>query len=309
MSLDPALRQRIDSLLAAHPVVLFMKGSPAAPRCGFSSRAVGILDALLPQYHSIDVLEDPEIREGIKAYGNWPTIPQLYVGGELVGGSDIIESMLNNGELHTLFGLPTPDRTPPVLHISEAAAEAIRRAMLDVEPGIGLHLTVDPRFNAQFQLKPIEGHEVIAEAGGLVVHMDLATAPRANGIEIDWVEDARGAGLAVRNPNAPAAVKPMAVTELRDRLAAGEVTVIDVRPPQARATAPFPLPHEVLDEASHDRLAALPKSRPLAFLCHTGNSSRRAAEHFRGLGFTDVSNVEGGIDAWSQQIDPDVPRY
>jgi monothiol glutaredoxin len=308
MSLDPALRQRIDTLLAANPVVLFMKGSPASPRCGFSAKAIGILDGLLPTYHTVDVLEDPEIREGIKAYGNWPTIPQLYVGGELVGGSDIIESMLNSGELNTLFGLPEPDRTPPALHITDAAATAIGKAMQDAEPGIGLHLSVDPRFNAQFQLKLIEGNEIVAQAAGLTVYLDLASAPRANGLEIDWVDDVRGAGLAIRNPNAPAAVQPLAVDTLRDRLAAVSITLIDIRPPDARRIAPFPLPHEVLDEDSHDRLAALPKDQPLAFLCHHGNSSRQAAEHFRGLGFRQVFNVEGGIDAWSA-IDPSVPRY
>jgi monothiol glutaredoxin len=309
MSLDPALRQRIDSLLAAHPVVLFMKGSPEAPQCGFSAKAAGILDALVGQYHTVNVLADSEIREGIKLYGNWPTIPQLYANGELVGGSDIIESMLNSGELHGLFGLPAPDRTPPTLHITDAAAKAIGNAMADAEPGIGLHLSVDPRFNAQFQLKPIEGHEVVAEAAGLRVHLDLASAPRANGIEIDWVDDVRGAGLAIRNPNAPPAVQSLSVQQLQQRLQEGSLLVLDIRPAAARESAPFPLPHEVLDEASHDRLAALPKDQPLAFLCHTGNSSRQAAEHFRGLGFADVYNVEGGIDAWSREIDPSVPRY
>jgi monothiol glutaredoxin len=310
MSLAPALRQRIDTLLAAHPVVLFMKGSPDAPRCGFSAKAVGILDDLVERYHSVDVLEDSEIREGIKLYGNWPTIPQLYVGGELVGGSDIIEAMLNTGELHSLFGVPAPDRTPPTLQITDAAAAAIRNAMANVEPGIGLHMSVDPRFNAQFQLKPVEGSEIVAEAAGLKIHFDLASAPRANGLEIDWVDDVRGSGLAIRNPNAPAAVQPLSVQQLQQRLQANDgLALIDVRPADARATAPFPLPHEVLDEDSHARLASLPKDRPLAFLCHHGNSSRQAAEHFRGLGFRCVYNVEGGIDAWSSEIDPSVPRY
>jgi monothiol glutaredoxin len=309
MSLDPSLRQRIDSLLAAHPVVLFMKGSPDAPRCGFSAKAVGILGGMLEQYHTIDVLEDAEIRDGIKLYGNWPTIPQLYVGGELVGGSDIIESMLNSGELHSLLGVPEPDRTPPTLHITDAAAAAIGRAMADVEPGIGLHLTVDPRYNAQFQLKPVAGNEIVAEAAGLRVHLDLASAPRAQGIEIDWVDDVRGSGLAIRNPNAPSPVQSLSVSELRDRLAAGSITLLDIRPAADRATAAFPGAHEVLDEGSIERLSALPKDRPLAFLCHHGNSSRQAAEHFRGLGFQQVFNVEGGIDAWSREIDSSVPLY
>lgn len=309
MSLDPVLRQRIETLLEANPVVLFMKGSPDAPRCGFSAKAVGALATVVETYAHVDVLEDPEIREGIKAYGSWPTIPQLYVKGELVGGSDIIEAMLNSGELHQLFGRPAPDRTPPAIHITPRAAKAIRQALDDAEPSLGLHLSVDPRFNAQFQLRPVQGGEIVAEAEGIRIHLDLASAPRARGLEIDWVEDVRGAGLAIRNPNAPPAVKSISVQDLHDRIISGTIDVIDVRPAAARAIAPFPQPHDVLDEDTRARIEALPKDVPLAFLCHHGNSSRQAAEYFRDLGFHDLYNVEGGIDAWSQAIDPSVPRY
>jgi len=310
MSLSPELRARIEQTLQAHHVVLFMKGDPASPRCGFSAKAVGILDGLVPGYGSVDVLADPEIREGIKEYGQWPTIPQLYVGGELIGGSDIIEQMLNSGELHEALGLPAPDRRAPQLHISAEAAAAIERAIANTEPGIGLHLSVDPRFNAQFQLKPVTGQEIVSESAGIRVHFDLASAPRAEGIRIDWVEDVRGSGLAIHNPNAPPAVQALSVQDLSAQMLAGAApVVIDVRPAAARKQAGFPGAHEVLDEDSHDRLAALPKQTPLAFLCHHGNSSRQAAEHFRGLGFTSVFNIEGGLDAWAVEIDPSVPRY
>lgn len=309
MSLDPAVHARIQALLEANPVVLFMKGAPDAPQCGFSAKASGILNALLPGYAHVDVLRDGELREGIKVYGQWPTIPQLYVRGELVGGSDIIEQLLNAGELHPLLGLGAPDRTPPSITITPKAAEAIRGAMASAEPGIGLHMSIGPRFDAQFALREVTGQELVASSEGIAVHFDLASAPRANGLVIDWVEDVRGAGLAIHNPNAPAAVQPLEVEGLRERIATGDITVIDVRPAHARAIAPFPGEHEVLDEDSHDRLAALAKDTPLAFLCHHGISSRQAAEHFRGLGFTRVFNVEGGIDAWAQRIDPSVPRY
>lgn len=322
MTIDPALRQRIDSLLQSSRVVLFMKGDPDSPRCGFSAKAVGILDSLGVAYIGVDVLNDADIREGIKTYGSWPTIPQLYVDGELLGGSDIIEEMLNSGELHSALGVPAPDRTPPTLHITPAAADAIRGAMMDVPSGVGLHLAVDPKFNATFQLKPVSGREIVAEAAGLHVHLDAASAPRANGLEIDWVEDVRGAGLAIRNPNAPkpeisdnnsatdaVPIKSLSVQQLHDRIITGTIDVIDVRPPQARAIAPFPQPHDVLDEASRERLETLPKDVPIAFLCHHGSSSRRAAEYFRSLGFHDIYNVEGGIDAWSKEIDPGVPVY
>jgi len=126
MSLDSATRERIETLLNEHRVVLFMKGNRSQPMCGFSASATNVLNELLPDYHTVDVLQDAEIREGIKTYGQWPTIPQLYVEGELVGGADIIRQMYGSGELHALFGATPPDRTPPEITITEKAAEAIR---------------------------------------------------------------------------------------------------------------------------------------------------------------------------------------
>lgn len=305
--LSSELRQRIDTLLTSNAVVLFMKGSPAQPSCGFSSKASSILNELIGNYAHIDVLADDEIREGIKIYGQWPTIPQLYVKGELIGGSDIIDQMFNSGELHEVLGVAAPIRITPRLNITPAAAQAIRQAMENSEPGMSLHLNVDARFQSQFQLKPATGNEIIAEIEGVKVHFDLASAPRADGISIDWVEDARGSGLAIDNPNAPAKVQALSVQALNEDLKS--FIVIDVRPAHARAIAEFPHPHDVLDEDSIERLSALPKGSRLAFLCHHGNSSRQAAEHFRGLGFTKLFNVEGGIDAWAESVDNSLQRY
>jgi len=95
---------RIGQIVAENPVVLFMKGSPLFPQCGFSSRAIAILDRIGVEYNSVDVLQDPEVRAGIKDFSDWPTIPQLYVNGEFVGGSDIMMEMYEAGELHQLFG-------------------------------------------------------------------------------------------------------------------------------------------------------------------------------------------------------------
>lgn len=307
MSLDPALRERIAGILASHRVVLFMKGTRAAPRCGFSAGAVGTLDGLLEAYHDIDVLADADLREGIKAYGNWPTIPQLYIGGELVGGSDIIQQLAGSGELHALLGVATPDRTPPAITITAPAADAIRAALADAGDD-RLHVAIDGRYRTQFLLKPAAGDEIRAESAGIEVLFDLASAQRARGLVIDWAETVQGAGLVIRNPNAPAAVKDLGVRELQAELAAGRITVVDVRPAEDRALAPFPAAR-VLEPSTMAALEALPKDTPLAFLCHHGNSSRAAAEHFRGLGFRNLCNIEGGIDAWSREIDASVPRY
>jgi monothiol glutaredoxin len=93
---------RIQTLVKSNDVVLFMKGSPLFPQCGFSSKAIAILDHLGVTYESVDVLQDMEIRAGIKDYSDWPTIPQLYVKGEFLGGSDIMMEMYEAGELQTL---------------------------------------------------------------------------------------------------------------------------------------------------------------------------------------------------------------
>ena len=92
-------RERIEKLISDNPVVLFMKGTPQFPQCGFSGRVVQILDYLGAPVVGVNVLEDADIRQGIKDYANWPTIPQLYVNGEFVGGSDILREMYDSGEL------------------------------------------------------------------------------------------------------------------------------------------------------------------------------------------------------------------
>src|SRR5687768_3053043 len=95
-------RERIDRLVKTHDVVLFMKGTRGAPQCGFSARVVDLLDEYVPDYETVNVLADPEIREGIKEYSSWPTIPQLYVRGNFVGGCDIVTEMGQSGELATM---------------------------------------------------------------------------------------------------------------------------------------------------------------------------------------------------------------
>ncbi len=101
-------RERIAEIVGKNDVVLFMKGTALFPQCGFSSRAVAILDHLEVPYETVDVLQDPDIRQGIKDYSDWPTVPQLYVQGQFVGGSDIMMEMFESGELKQLVGQGAP---------------------------------------------------------------------------------------------------------------------------------------------------------------------------------------------------------
>lgn len=99
-------RERIEEIVRGNDVVLFMKGTELFPQCGFSSRAVAILEHLGTPFKTVDVLQDPDIRQGVKEYSDWPTIPQLYVRGEFVGGSDIMMEMFESGELQQLVATP-----------------------------------------------------------------------------------------------------------------------------------------------------------------------------------------------------------
>ena len=308
MSLEPTLRARIESLLHANRVVLFMKGQPDMPQCGFSAKAVGVLHDLGVDFTHVNVLADAQMRDGIKQYGDWPTIPQLYVDGELVGGSDIMLQMADSGELAALLGVAAPDRTPPAITITPAAAQMLKGALADA-PGAALQLGIDARFQPDFQFAPFNANAIAAESNGLRVQFDAASARRANGITIDWVDDIRGRGLAIDNPNAPRPVQELDVSSADDQARAGTLTLVDVRPPEERTIAAIHAPFQTFDSGNRAKLEALPRDTALAFLCHKGGRSAQAAEQFRALGFTRVYNVSGGIDAWSQNVDGSVPRY
>ena len=111
-TLEPAITERIQSEINSQDVVLFMKGTPVFPQCGFSAAVVGVLSHLGVQFRGVNVLEDNDIREGIKTFSNWPTIPQLYVKGEFMGGCDIIREMYETGELMEMFNTHGVDVSP-----------------------------------------------------------------------------------------------------------------------------------------------------------------------------------------------------
>jgi monothiol glutaredoxin len=309
MQLDPEVRARIEELIASQRVVVFMKGVRGAPQCGFSATVCRILDGLIPEYASVNVLADPALREGIKQFSQWPTIPQLYVGGEFVGGCDIVQEMLADGSLYATLGVPQPELAVPTLAISDAAADALRR--LSSRSAGPLHLSIDAQFQHGLYFGPSEPGTIALDVNGVALEIDPLSAARANGVTIDAEQRAEGPAFRIDNPNAPrsAEVRQMSVQELARKLTAGErFGLFDVRTPEERAIAHIE-GARLLDSDAVDQLERLDKATPLVFHCHHGGRSQRAAEHFAALGFTNVWNVEGGIDAWSREVDPSVPRY
>lgn len=203
MSLDPELRDAIDGLLRENRVVLFMKGNRAQPQCGFSAKTVEALDMILPDYQVVDVLQNAEIRDGIKAYGNWPTIPQLYVAGELVGGCDIIKEMFDSGELGTVLGVnpPAADK-PPAIRISPAAIDIMQNA-LEKNPGKAICLRINGSWKHSMSLEAPRPGSLSVSVEPITIDVDPWTATRADGLSIDVMESVQGRGFRFDNPNAP----------------------------------------------------------------------------------------------------------
>lgn len=123
------LRDEIGKAIESNPVLLFMKGTPEQPMCGFSARTVGALQALEVPFAAVDVLPDPRIRQELSALSNWPTIPQLFVDGELVGGADIVAEMFDSGELAELLGAQQPDEAPATTDQPAAAPLSIENRL------------------------------------------------------------------------------------------------------------------------------------------------------------------------------------
>ncbi len=130
------MREAIQEAITENPVLLFMKGNPEAPACGFSARTVAILQSLGTQFAAVDILPDPRIRQELTAISAWPTIPQLFVGGELVGGCDIVGEMYESGELAQTLGLESGDSAPPAqsaVTAGESEPAAVQSAPLSIE--------------------------------------------------------------------------------------------------------------------------------------------------------------------------------
>ncbi len=296
------IKQTIDKA----PVVLFMKGNRGTPQCGFSAQVVSMLDSLLGDYVTVDVLSSPELRQGIKDFSSWPTIPQLYIRGEFVGGCDIVREMFQSGELEQKLGreLPAPN---PTIQVTSAARAAIEGAF--ESEGDCLRLEIDARFQHDLSIGPKQSKDIEVDAGGMLVVLDVASARRADGVVVDLVKTPQGDAFRIDNPNEPPRVRPLSVQELKAKLDADpSLPLFDVRTPEECAIAQIP-GARLLDDAAQEHIFGLPKDTPLYFVCHHGGRSRAAAEHFLSQGFEKVFNVMGGVDSWARDIDTEMPRY
>lgn len=307
-ALDPAIRSQIEDTISKNRVVLFMKGNKMFPQCGFSAAVVGILKELGVTFETKNVLTDAGLRDGLKIFSEWPTIPQLYVNGEFVGGCDIVREMHANGELAKVIGVEPPaPPPPPKVSVTDAAAKAFKDAAEDGPDK--LRIEIDTTFAVDLFFGPPKAGDIAVSANGIDMLIDPASARRAEGVSIDYVDSPDGAGFRIDNPNAPARPKPITSVELKAMMDKKEsFHLFDVRSDKERASAKIE-GSILLDDEGKAKLEALPKDATLVFLCHHGIRSQSAAEHYSQQGWRKTLNLTGGIDAWSRMVDSTVPRY
>lgn len=298
---DPKRAAELDALVHAAPVVVFLKGTPRAPRCGFSARVVELLDGVLDGFVAHDVLADDGLRDDLKAHADWPTYPQVWVDGQLIGGADILEQLHRDGGLAEALGVTAS--TAPVIHASPSALARLKAAAGDSGR---LRLSIDGAFRYRFALAdaPHPG-DVSVALNGLTLVFDATSARRANGLRLDTGPD--GARLTLDNPNEPPRPRQLSVHDYAVWRDEGRPHVlIDVRTDAEIARASLTGARTVQRLSDLDDVA---QDTPIVVMCHHGVRSQAASEQLVEAGWTRVFNLAGGIDAWSDDVDPNVPRY
>jgi monothiol glutaredoxin len=304
--MTPETHDSITQTVESNSVVLYMKGTRSTPQCGFSARVVEILDTLLTEYATVNVLADAAVRDGIKEFSSWPTIPQLYVRGEFVGGSDIVTAMHESGELKEKLGELVSVRTARIT-LSDAARAELSAAL--ESPSECIRLDVSPTFEHDLAVGVPDPRDVIVEADGVRLSLPRGAIARADGIHIDILQTPDGPAFKIQNPNEPVRVKRISPEELHARLTRGDdLLLVDVRTDEEREIAAIEQ-GRALDAALHDEIGKGPRDRTIVVYCHHGSRSQRAAEELVSQGFREVYNLTGGINAWSMDVDPDVPMY
>jgi len=218
-------KERISNLIEENPVLLFMKGTPEAPQCGFSNRVIQVLNSWDVPFESINVLSDENIRQEIKDFSNWPTIPQLYINREFVGGCDIVEELSTNGELADVLKQAYPDRE-------------------------------------------------------------------------------------FTSPPPPAEVQEISSTEAYEMLKQNpEIPLLDVRSEEERAMACIINSRLLDNQLAQEIQESWDLESPMILICHQGVRSLQAGQYFTSQGFQQVYHISDGIDGWSLNVDPAIPRY
>ncbi|MBW2457659.1 MAG: Grx4 family monothiol glutaredoxin [Deltaproteobacteria bacterium] len=305
------LEDQIADLISHHQVVLFMKGTAETPRCGHSARAVEVLERCGVEFEAVDVLADPAMGDGIKTYSKWPTLPQAYIDGEFVGGSDILARRYDQGDLQKQLGAEPEEDPPPTIEltVTYTAQEVLAGGLEQAGEGVA-RFTVSPSFHYDLTLGTQAESDVVVRCGKVDLHVPRHAASRAHGTTIDFVSGPDGEGFRIKNPNEPPRPQPVMPAELQ-RWLDGErqVHLYDVRNAAERAQATIAQAEVMGPGGDLAAVAGLPTDTTIVLFCHHGLHSGSTAARLCREGYTEVHVLTGGIDAWAAEIDRSVPRY
>jgi len=303
-------KKTIEEFIEKNHVALFMKGSKERPACGFSRQVVDVLNKLIPDFNAFDILSDSDVREGIKEYSSWPTLPQLYVNKEFLGGCDIALEMFRSGELAQLLQVKKAVITPTI-HLSDKAIEAFKKIAEQEKTDLSVRILISARFEHEMAFDEAKDDDLIVKEHEIKLVFDAYSAARAEGLSIDYFADEIDEAFSFINPNEPPLVQEITAPELKDMLdTAPLLNIIDVRSGEERALAKLSFARP-LYEISQKDIDTLDSKSPIIFHCHHGVRSRREAERWRFFKnkFQKIYSLKGGIDAWSKEIDGSVPLY
>lgn len=197
--LSDTVKNQLDELIKNNRVLLFMKGNKHFPQCGFSAQVVQILKELGAAFETVNVLADPAVRDGIKEYSSWPTIPQLYIEGEFIGGCDIVKEMYASGDLQKKLGVEDEPIAPPKVTLDDGAVEALKSA--DEGGGDVLRLEIGPQYQYDLYYGPKKPGDIEVVSNGVTICFDRSSAKKADGLRVSWVETSDGGAFRIENPN------------------------------------------------------------------------------------------------------------
>ncbi len=310
MLLNIKIKEKIINYINREKIALFIKGTPQEPQCGFSAKIIEILDFFVSDYVSINVLEDEQVRNGIKEYSNWPTIPQLYVDQKFIGGSDVVSQMYDNGELLELFNIKKISKNFIFnIKITNDAKNKFINFLQNNNKISYFRLTINAKFEHKLSISILKQNDVISKNNDISLILDPVSATRVNNIIIDYKQIGFKEGFKIINPNKPPKIKQINALELKRKIDnKDKLMVFDVRTKEEWDIVHIKNTYFFRDFSSEQK-NKLNKHKMIVFLCHHGMRSQRIAESFRMNGFTNVYNLIGGIDEWSRNIDTTLVRY
>lgn len=306
--MDKQTQEKIANFINNNQVALFMKGTAQRPECGFSAKVIEALQMLTYDFATMNVLADPLIREGIKEYSSWPTIPQLYINGEFIGGCDITLELAESKELAKLLGIKKA-LTKPNITIEDDAVLAFKTALEQNTQKEDIRISIAANFEHSLEFDTANKDDFLIECNDIKLIIDPYSAAKAEGLRISFHKSSADSGFDFYNPNIPSEVKELTVEELHEWQSNKKpLVLIDVRPKSEWDIAHIDFAKR-LEDLSIEEQRQLSHDVPIIFHCHHGGRSFNVAQKWRLKGYSNIYNLSGGIDDWAKKVDNTIKTY